>query len=310
VPRRQSLVAEIAVQFVDALEPAHHQSLEVQLGRDAQVHVHVERVVVGDEGPRHGAARDHLHHRRLDFHEVERLEEIAQVLDDARALAEHLAALVAHDQVHVALAIALLDVGEAVPLVGQRPQRFHQQPHAFRLHRELTGPGLEQRAFGAEDVADVPALEFVVRRAERGGLQEHLDVAAAVAQLGEARLAHDALGHHAACDRDPHRMRLEPFRRVTAVGEVQALRQRVAAEVVREGDALPADALELGAALRDQVVGAGLARRGLVVVAHGCYRPCLRLASRNGSRSPSSTAVVLPISTPVRRSLIRDWSST
>src|SRR5262245_61715667 len=40
------------------------------------------------------------------------------------------------------------------------------------------------------------------------------------------------------------------------------------------------------------------------------YSPCLRLASRNGSRSPSSTAVVLPISTLVRRSLMRDWSST
>ena len=36
------------------------------------------------------------------------------------------------------------------------------------------------------------------------------------------------------------------------------------------------------------------------------YTPALRDASRNWSRSPSSTAVVLPTSTPVRRSLMRD----
>nr|VFJ48614.1 MAG: hypothetical protein BECKDK2373C_GA0170839_102223 [Candidatus Kentron sp. DK] len=45
----------------------------------------------------------------------------------------------------------------------------------------------------------------------------------------------------------------------------------------------------------------------------GCpdsYTPCFKLASMNLSRSPSSTAWVLPISTPVRRSLIRDWSNT
>ncbi|MNF73573.1 hypothetical protein D3C84_555780 [compost metagenome] len=39
-------------------------------------------------------------------------------------------------------------------------------------------------------------------------------------------------------------------------------------------------------------------------------RPCFRLASMNSSRSPSSTASQLLSSMPVRRSLIRDWSST
>ena len=38
--------------------------------------------------------------------------------------------------------------------------------------------------------------------------------------------------------------------------------------------------------------------------------PCLRLADMKSSRSPSSTACVLPTSWLVRRSLMRDWSST
>src|SRR5512139_104584 len=40
------------------------------------------------------------------------------------------------------------------------------------------------------------------------------------------------------------------------------------------------------------------------------YTPCFRLASMNGSRSPSSTFCVFDASTLVRRSLMRDWSST
>ncbi len=40
------------------------------------------------------------------------------------------------------------------------------------------------------------------------------------------------------------------------------------------------------------------------------YSPLFSEASINWSMSPSSTAWVLLVSTPVRRSLIRDWSST
>ena len=46
--------------------------------------------------------------------------------------------------------------------------------------------------------------------------------------------------------------------------------------------------------------------------ARGCHHhtPCFRLASMSWSRSPSSTFCVLLISTLVRRSLMRLWSST
>ncbi len=146
VPRRDAFVAEVAVDLVHALEAADDQPLQVQLRRDAQVQIHVERVVMRDERPRHRAAGDRLHHRRLDFEEVHRIEEVAQVLHDARARLEHLRALRADDQVDVALAIAHLLVGQPVPLVGQRPQRLHQQPQLLGAHRELAGLGLEQRA--------------------------------------------------------------------------------------------------------------------------------------------------------------------
>ena len=58
----ESLVAEVAIDFEDALQAAHHQALEVKLGRDAQVEIDIEGVVVGHEGARRGAAIKRLHH--------------------------------------------------------------------------------------------------------------------------------------------------------------------------------------------------------------------------------------------------------
>ena len=122
--RRHALVAEHAVELEDALEAADEQALEVELGRDAQVEIDVERVVVGHERARRGAAGNRLHHRRLDLDEAARGEELAQELDDLRAAAKRRAHLLVGDQVEVALAVARLDVGQAMPLLRQRAQRL------------------------------------------------------------------------------------------------------------------------------------------------------------------------------------------
>ena len=71
-----AFVAEVAVDLVDAVEAADDQALQIELRRDAQEEVHVERVVMGLEGPRRGAAGDLLHHRRFDF-------EVAALVEEA-----------------------------------------------------------------------------------------------------------------------------------------------------------------------------------------------------------------------------------
>ena len=77
VLRRDPLVPEVARDLVHALHAADRQPLQVQLRRDPQVQIHVERVVVRHERPRHRAARDRLHDRRLDL-------EIAAIVEEAR----------------------------------------------------------------------------------------------------------------------------------------------------------------------------------------------------------------------------------
>jgi hypothetical protein len=183
-----------------------------------------------------------------------------------------------------------------VPLVGQRPQRLRQQPQLLDAHRQLAGLRPEQRALGADDVAHVPALERVVGLAERGGLQEQLQLPRAIGDLGEARLAHDALEHHAAADVHAHGIGLQRLVVELAVRAQQFGRERVAAKIVGKRLALVTQRGELHAALGDELVLIYLGRRGLLrcalrrvasgrvpcgllfVVAHS---PAFRLASMN-----------------------------
>jgi hypothetical protein len=58
VTDRHAFVAEVAVDLEHAVEAADDQALQVQLRRDAQEHLHVQRIVVGDERLGRRAAGD------------------------------------------------------------------------------------------------------------------------------------------------------------------------------------------------------------------------------------------------------------
>ena len=174
--------------------PADDQPLEVQLERDAQVQVDVERVVVGDERARRRAALDRLQHRALDLGEPLVLEVVADCADRGVPDPEDLAGAGVGLQVDVALAVAGLGVGEAAPLVGRGQLGLRQQREAAYAHRELTAPGGHHDALDADPVAAVHRVEVGVDvRADDRRVDEELKVAGAVAQHreGEAALAPD-----------------------------------------------------------------------------------------------------------------------
>ena len=194
-----ALVAEDAAYLVDALYAADDEALEVQLRGDAHVHVDVQRVVVGDEGPGRGAAGDGVEHRGLDLHEPARVQEAADVADELAADLKVAAALVAHDEVDVALAVLELDVGHAVELLGQGAQALGEQRHALDMDADLAGLGLEHIAGDADDVADVVFAEVrELLLADGVGADVELNLALVVLDVAEDGLAHAALGHDAA----------------------------------------------------------------------------------------------------------------
>ncbi len=120
----ETFVAKVAVDFVDAIEAADSQPLEIKLRSDAQVQIHVERVVMGDERLGDRAARDLLHHGRFDFDEVLRIEEPPHRLHQFAALQKYFAHFRIHDQIDIALPVSQLNIRQAMPFLRQRQQIF------------------------------------------------------------------------------------------------------------------------------------------------------------------------------------------
>ncbi len=120
----QPFVAEVAVDLIHAIESAHRQPFQIKFWSDAQKQIHIKRVVMRLKWTSHRPARDGMHHRRLDFHESLRVKIPPQRLRQLAAFQKHLTDCRIHYQIHVALAVAQLNVGEPVKLFRQRQQVF------------------------------------------------------------------------------------------------------------------------------------------------------------------------------------------
>ena len=113
VLRRDALVPEVARDLVDALEAADDEPLQIQLRRDAQEEIHVERVVVRHERPRRappaiGCITGVSTSRKPRASRKRRIAAITLA-----AHLEHAPRVRVDDQVEVALAVAGLDIGAA-----------------------------------------------------------------------------------------------------------------------------------------------------------------------------------------------------
>ena len=158
---------------------------------------------MGDEGPGRGAAGDGLHHRRLDLDVPALLQEAADGGHHRAAAEEGLAHLGVGHEVEVALAVAHLDVGEAVPLLRRGQERLAQEDDLARLHGQLALARAHDPSRHAHEVAEVHEVEDPV-----GGLPHlvgphvDLELGLAVAQGGEGGLPVPALREDP--PRDPH----------------------------------------------------------------------------------------------------------
>ncbi len=223
--------------LVDPLQAAHHQALQVQLGGDAQLEVEAEGVVMGLERAGRGAAGllRLVEGRGLDLEVAALVEEPADGGDDAGPLLEGVPDPRRGHQVEVALPVALLDVGQAVPLLGQRPDGLREDGEGGRLHGELPGLGPGGRSAGGDDVAHVEELEDLEGRlAHAVPLHPDLDLAGTVADLEEGRLAEAAHRQNAAGHRPVARVARDLVGGRLAVARVQVPRvvlRRVAVAV-------------------------------------------------------------------------------
>ena len=92
-----TLIAKHPGHLEHPLHPADDEPFEMQLQRDTQVHIDVERIVMGDEGAGGGAALDGLQHRAFYFPKALLPQMVADRVDDGPSDTEDLpGALVDH----------------------------------------------------------------------------------------------------------------------------------------------------------------------------------------------------------------------
>ena len=188
--------------FVDAFHSADDEALEIEFGRDAQLHHLIERIDVRDERPRGGAAGDVQQRRRFDFVKTLRVDEAPHLGQNAAARHEDFAHAGVHDEIHVALAVPFLNVGEAVPLVRQRIHRFGKHFKRKHVQRQLALLRSEHVAVHAHDVADVehgPVRKLLF--ADFVAAHVELQLAGAVGQIRKGGLPVRPLRHQPAGER-------------------------------------------------------------------------------------------------------------
>ena len=135
----------------------------MQLGRDAQIHIDVERVVVCDKRTRNSTARFSHENRRFHLYITDVIEIFADGFDDKRPCKERFFNFGVHNQVHIALTIPQIGILKAMKFLGQRQQRLGQQLDHGGFHRYLARVGLEHFAFNTDDIADVKLFKCRVR---------------------------------------------------------------------------------------------------------------------------------------------------
>ena len=154
-----ALVAEDATDFIDLVEAAYDEALQVQLRGDAQVELLVEGVVVSDEGSGIGAGGNGHQHRRVDLEETALIEEPADAADDTAAQPEDVHVLAVGDKVQVALTVTGLGIAQAVILLGQRAHPLGDDDGAAGVYGDLASAGTDEVALDAQMVADVQVPE-------------------------------------------------------------------------------------------------------------------------------------------------------
>ena len=203
-----------------------------------------------NKGPGGRAAGDGVQHGGLHLHEAPAVHEVPHMLDELGAddkIALHVGV---DDQVHIALAVTQLRVGQAVELLRQGEQRLAQQGHLLAAHGHLAPLGPEHHALYTYDIADIQLFEAVILLLAHFVLPGvELDAAALVLQVAEGDLSHAPLGHEPPRQRDGlllHGVEVLFDLGAVAVGHISGDLKGVVSALLKLLELIPADLQQLG----------------------------------------------------------------
>ena len=193
-----ALVAEIAADFVHALQTADNQAFQIKLRRDAQKEIHVESIVVSYKGTRRRSAGNDVEQRGFHFNVIQLIQLPAENGNNLRALDKGVLDGRIHNEIQITLAIARICVLQAVEFFGQRTQGFGQQLVSPVADGNFSALGTENFSRHFDQIADVEILPgFIALFAQLVDLAENLNAPRAVLQVDKAHFAHAAFAHDA-----------------------------------------------------------------------------------------------------------------
>src|SRR5688572_6980463 len=104
---------------------------------------------------RHCAAGNRLHDGRFDLQIPSRLQKLTYRGEHLAPHLEYFARLGIDDEIEIALPIADLDIGQPMPLLGERQMTLREKFDARRPDRELVGPRAEEMPLNADKIAEI-----------------------------------------------------------------------------------------------------------------------------------------------------------
>ena len=119
-----TFVAEVAADFKHTVKTADDQTLQIKLRSNAQIQIHVQRIVMGNERFGVGAAHNRMKHRCFYLQKTVLLEPTADSRGYLATFPIDFLAVLVHNKVNIALTITGIDIGQAVEFLRQRLQRF------------------------------------------------------------------------------------------------------------------------------------------------------------------------------------------
>ena len=184
-----AFVSEHPANLVHPLDPTDHQPLEVQLQRDPQVELHIERIVMRRKGPCRGPTCDRMQNGRFRFDEIPRFERAADRVDDLAARQHPLQDAFVVDQVDVPLPQQHLDIPRPMEFFRRLRERLREKRHLRGRDRLLARPRDARLPVDANDVAQIDQfdqLPVVFGKISLG--DHHLDATGPVFHMQELEL--------------------------------------------------------------------------------------------------------------------------
>ena len=152
------LVPEVAGYLKNFLKSPDDQPLKVEFGCDPQEEFLVKEVVV--RGKRAGICStvNRLQDRGFELEKAVVIEIPSDEGDDPAPVPEYFPALVIHNQINVALAITLFDVGQAVEFLRERAYSLAQESECVHPDGDLTQFRPEHMTRDPDDVSPLDEL--------------------------------------------------------------------------------------------------------------------------------------------------------